>query len=61
MSTQEIAADTQVEMITVTIDGFEVTVPKGAAEKSDSKSANSACVGLLIEHRISERQGFSQY
>ena len=38
MSTQELAADTQVEMITVTIDGFEVTVPKGtlvirAAEK----------------------------
>ena len=38
MSTQEIAAETQVEMITVTIDGFEVTVPKGtlvirAAEK----------------------------
>jgi NADH-quinone oxidoreductase subunit G len=38
VSTQEIAADTQVEMITVTIDGFEVTVPKGtlvirAAEK----------------------------
>ena len=38
MSTQEIAADTQVEMITLTIDGFEVTVPKGtlvirAAEK----------------------------
>ena len=40
---------------------IEVTVPKGAAEKSDTKSANSACVGLLIEHRISERQGFSQY
>ena len=38
MSTQEISPDTQVEMITVTIDGFEVTVPKGtlvirAAEK----------------------------
>jgi NADH-quinone oxidoreductase subunit G len=38
MSTQEVAAETQVEMITVTIDGFEVTVPKGtlvirAAEK----------------------------
>jgi len=38
MSTQELAAETQVEMITVTIDGFEVTVPKGtlvirAAEK----------------------------
>ena len=38
MSTQELSPDTQVEMITVTIDGFEVTVPKGtlvirAAEK----------------------------
>ena len=38
MSTQELAAETQVEMITITIDGFEVTVPKGtlvirAAEK----------------------------
>ena len=38
MSTQELAAETQVEMITVTIDGFDVTVPKGtlvirAAEK----------------------------
>ena len=38
MSTQEIATETQVEMITLTIDGFEVTVPKGtlvirAAEK----------------------------
>ena len=38
MSTQELAAETQVEMITVMIDGFEVTVPKGtlvirAAEK----------------------------
>ena len=29
MSTQELTPDTQVEMITVTIDGFEVTVPKG--------------------------------
>jgi len=38
VSTQEIAAETQVEMITLVIDGFEVTVPKGtlvirAAEK----------------------------
>ncbi|NDH38783.1 MAG: NADH-quinone oxidoreductase subunit G, partial [Actinobacteria bacterium] len=38
MSTQELQPDTQVEMITVMIDGFEVTVPKGtlvirAAEK----------------------------
>jgi len=29
MSTQELTPDIQVEMITVTIDGFEVTVPKG--------------------------------
>ncbi|MBM3656523.1 MAG: NADH-quinone oxidoreductase subunit G [Actinobacteria bacterium] len=38
MSTQELAIDTTVEMITLTIDGFEVSVPKGtlvirAAEK----------------------------
>ena len=38
MSTQELSTETKVEMITVTIDGFEVTVPKGtlvirAAEK----------------------------
>ena len=38
MSTQEIATETAVEMITLTIDGFEVSVPKGtlvirAAEK----------------------------
>ncbi|MFM8693471.1 MAG: hypothetical protein ACKOCY_02465, partial [Actinomycetota bacterium] len=38
MSTQEIATDIAVEMITLTIDGFEVSVPKGtlvirAAEK----------------------------
>ena len=38
MSTQELATETAVEMITLTIDGFEVTVPKGtlvirAAEK----------------------------
>ncbi len=38
MSTQEIATETAIEMITLTIDGFEVSVPKGtlvirAAEK----------------------------
>ena len=38
MSTQELATDTAVELITLTIDGFEVSVPKGtlvirAAEK----------------------------
>ena len=38
MSTQEIATETVVEMIILTIDGFEVSVPKGtlvirAAEK----------------------------
>ena len=38
MSTQELATETAVEMIKLTIDGFEVSVPKGtlvirAAEK----------------------------
>ena len=38
MSTQEVSSDVTLELITLTIDGFEVTVPKGtlvirAAEK----------------------------
>ena len=38
MSTQEVSADVTLELITLTIDGFEITVPKGtlvirAAEK----------------------------
>jgi hypothetical protein len=40
---------------------IEVVVPKGASEKDKHKSADAACVGLLIEHKISDRQGFSAY
>jgi hypothetical protein len=37
---------------------IEVMVPKGATEKEQHKSMEAACVGLLIEHKITEKQGF---
>jgi len=41
---------------------IELTVPTGATEKSDkNKPMEAACVGLLIEHKVTERQGFSSY
>jgi hypothetical protein len=40
---------------------IEVTVPNGATEQDKHKPMDAACVGLLIEHKVSERQGFSQY
>jgi len=40
---------------------IEVVVPKGATEKYKHKAADAACVGLLIEHKITDRQGFSAY
>ncbi|MCW3078138.1 MAG: hypothetical protein JWO32_2747 [Bacteroidetes bacterium] len=40
---------------------IEVVVPQGATEKEKHKSADAACVGLLIEHKITDKQGFSQY
>lgn len=40
---------------------IEVVVPQGATEKDKHKSADAACVGLLIEHKITDKQGFSQY
>ncbi|MES2681854.1 MAG: hypothetical protein V4635_18315 [Bacteroidota bacterium] len=40
---------------------IEVVVPKGATEKDKHKAADAACVGLLIEHKITDRQGFSSY
>ncbi len=40
---------------------IEVTVPKGATEKDKHKPMEAACVGLLIEHKVTDRQGFSQY
>lgn len=40
---------------------IEVVVPQGATEKDKHKSADAACVGLLIEHKVTVKQGFSQY
>lgn len=40
---------------------IEVSVPKGATEQEKSKPIDAACVGLLIEHKVTDRQGFSRY
>lgn len=40
---------------------IEVTVPKGATETDKHKPVEAACVGLLIEHKVTSKQGFSQY
>ncbi len=40
---------------------IEVMVPQGATEKEEHKATDAACVGLLIEHKITDRQGFSTY
>ena len=40
---------------------IEVTVPNGATSQDKHKPMEAACVGLLIEHKVTERQGFSQY
>lgn len=40
---------------------IEVMVPQGATEKDKHKSTDAACVGLLIEHKITDKAGFSQY
>lgn len=40
---------------------IEVMVPQGATEKDKHKSTEAACVGLLIEHKITDKQGFSTY
>jgi hypothetical protein len=40
---------------------IEVFVPQGATEKDKHKSSDAACVGLLIEHKVTEKQGFSNY
>jgi hypothetical protein len=40
---------------------IEVTVPKGATEADKHKPMEAACVGLLIEHKVTDKQGFSQY
>jgi len=40
---------------------IEVTVPTGEVKEQKGKPVDAACVGLLIEHKVSERTGFSQY
>lgn len=40
---------------------IEVVVPTGATEKDKHKASDAACVGLLIEHKITDKQGFSAY
>lgn len=40
---------------------IEVVVPTGATEKDKHKSTDAACVGLLIEHKMTDKQGFSSY
>lgn len=37
---------------------IEVVVPQGATEKDKHKSTDAACVGLLIEHKMTDKQGF---
>jgi len=40
---------------------IEVSVPQGATEKDKHKATDAACVGLLIENKITDKQGFSSY
>ncbi|NBQ46855.1 MAG: hypothetical protein EBU33_00150 [Sphingobacteriia bacterium] len=40
---------------------IEVMVPQGATEKDKHKSTDAACIGLLIEHKLTDKQGFSAY
>lgn len=37
---------------------IEVTVPNGEVDKDKHKPTNAACVGLLIENKVSPKQGF---
>jgi hypothetical protein len=40
---------------------IEVNVPTGEVKEEKGKPVDAACVGMLIEHKVSERTGFSQY
>ncbi len=40
---------------------IEATVPAGDVKEEKGKAETAACVGLLIENKVSERTGFSQY
>ena len=37
---------------------IEVVVPQGATEKDKHKPTDAACVGLLILHKLTDKQGF---
>ncbi len=41
---------------------IEVVVPKSAEAKENEKSTDKeTCLGLLIEHKVADKKGFSQY
>lgn len=40
---------------------IEVMIPSGEAASAKGKPVDAACVGLLIEHKVSDRTGFSTY
>lgn len=40
---------------------IEVTVPSGETKDAKGKPVDAACVGLLIEHKVADKTGFSQY
>ena len=40
---------------------IEATVPPGDVKEEKGKAESAACVGLLIENKVSDRVGFSQY
>lgn len=40
---------------------IEVMIPAGEASSAKGKPVDAACVGLLIEHKISDKTGFSKY
>ena len=40
---------------------IEVVIPSGEAKAEKGKPMGAACVGLLIEHKGSERTAFAQY
>lgn len=40
---------------------IEVSVPTGQTSDAGGKPADAACVGLLIEHKVSDKVGLSTY
>lgn len=40
---------------------IEVMIPSGETTSAKGKPIDAACVGLLIEHKVSDRIGFSKY